>query len=610
MRLWGFLLGLSFLGLGMVSCGAEGGAPATPDASVVDAAEGGKLPPPDGGAPLCNLEAPLRYPPAPETADLLAALPDLSFEGEAGSIATASYFEPCAEKSRLFVVRVGAPWCGTCQWHLSHTGELRGLDVGPRLLFLDLVVSGPDNLPPLASDIAAYKASIDAPGDVAIDPAFRLKTLNEGAQFPLPLYALVDTKTMRVVNVLNNPDPDTLAFRVRQELALLDRVVAPKPSPPQTFDGRFTRDQWDLVHAMTPLPALPKDPTNAVADDPGAALLGEKFFSDTRLAESGVTCASCHAPLQHFADGEPQSTAGLSRLDRNSPGLLLAAYSPWQFWDGRADSLWMQALGPFEDAKEVGSSRLHVLHQVYTHHRAHYEVVFGPMPDLSDTNRFPLKGKPGDAAYDQMSATDKDLILRAYSNVGKAIAAFERTLRVKPNKLDAYAAGDLNALSEEEKHGLHSFFMAGCAQCHFGPRLTNDSFHAVRFPTGRQDGAADRGRVDAIAKLLSSDFRSTGPYSDSTVDTHRFARLSENQLSMLGAFRTPSLRGSANTAPYGHGGTVATFEELSKIYSTAGLEKNDPRATGASEPWLPRFDEPTRDSIPAFLKVLVAEPDP
>src|SRR6185436_19313209 len=177
------------------------------------------------------------------------------------------------------------------------------------------------------------------------------------------------------------------------------------------------------------------------------------------------------------------TSQGVAVGDRNAPSVLFAAHARWQFWDGRADTLWMQALGPFENEKEFGSSRLFVAHAVFERHAAAYEALFGPLPPLSDTARFPASGKPGDATFSGMAAADQALVTRVYVNVGKAIAAYERTLRARPNRLDAYLGGDLSALTVEEKAGLKTFFGAGCIQCHWGPRLTDDAFHVLRFPT-------------------------------------------------------------------------------------------------------------------------------
>lgn len=181
-----------------------------------------------------------------------------------------------------------------------------------------------------------------------------------------------------------------------------------------------------------------------------------------------------------------------------------------------------------------------------------------------------------------------------FINVGKSIGAFERTLRVKPNRFDAYVGGDLNALSKEEKTGLAAFFGTGCVQCHWGPRFTDDAFHPDRYPTGRQDGQADRGRIDGIAKLLASEFAQPHP-GLAADDKH------------LGSFKTTGLRGVANSAPYGHGGTIASLRDVARIYGTAGLPAADKRAVGSTEPWLGQFAGVHADELVPFLQVLTAD---
>lgn len=537
------------------------------------------------------------YPKADYELSILATPPDLSFESPEGKISLHDYFEPCAPQSRLLVVRVGAPWCGTCLWHLKHTDDVKKLDVGARLLWLDLLVANRDNDPPTFDDLPNYRALIDAPEKLAIDPGFQLGPVDP-VRSPLPLFVLIDTRTMRVVNYLHDPEPETLELRIRQELATLDG--APQPPYPQTqkFDGLFSQNQWDLIHEMTLPGAPPPDPTNAKADDPGAVALGKQLFFDKRLSPSGnVACASCHDQAKEFQDGIPQSTAGVSPVDRNSPAIALAAHSRWQFWDGRADTLWMQALGPFENEKEFGSSRLFVAHSVVTNYASAYSAVFGAAPDLSNGSRFPASGKPGDPSWTAMAPDDQKTVTDFFVNVGKAIAAFERSLRVKPNKLDAYVGGDLTALSEAEKKGLLTFFGTGCAQCHWGPRLTDDAFHPDRYPTGRQDGQADRGRIDGVTELLGSEFAQPYPNLKSLP-------------SQLGSFKTTPLRGVAGTAPYGHGGTLATLQDAARNYGLAGLPLTDPRAVGDTERWLPQFAQIHADDLVPFLQVLTAEPAP
>jgi cytochrome c peroxidase len=601
----------------LVACSASSGPGAAPtpgldaggDAGGADASGAGRYC--DGGTPTTA------YPTATSGFDVRATLPDLSFdaidEGGPRKVALHDLFEPCAARSRLLVVRVSAAWCGTCRWHAGHTAELRALDVGPRLEVLDLLVSDEDNVPVSTSTapraLAAWRARIDAPGIVGADPSFAFAPALGGVAAPLPLIVLVDTRTMVVRSVLHDPDPDLLAQRLHEDLAALDGALAPELVPPQRFDARFTREQRDMIAAIAPPGAPPPDPTNQKADDPAASALGKALFSDGALGGTGVSCATCHRPEQHFMDGAPQSHDGRALVDRNSPSVLLASQSRWQFWDGRADTLWMQALGPPENAKEMGSTRLAIAHQIFTRYRAAYEALFGAMPPLDDAARFPASGKPGDAAWQAMAAADQEATTRVYVGYGKAVAAFERSLRVLPNRLDAYAAGDAGALSAAEKDGLRAFFAAGCAQCHYGPRLTDDAFHAVRFPTGRQDGAPDTGRVDGVPQLLAGEFLSTGPYSDLRDDARALGSLAPVP-SMLGAFKTPALRGVADTAPYGHGGTLATLEDVAHNYAEAGLATTNPAAVGVSEPWMPRFDPPTANAIPAFLRVLTADPAP
>ena len=76
--------------------------------------------------------------------------------------------------------------------------------------------------------------------------------------------------------------------------------------------------------------------------------------------------------------------------------LSLPAYTRWMFYDGRADSLWSQALDPTEAPNEYGSSRLFIAHTIAQYYQPQYEAIFGPMPPLDDTTRFPPSGMPGD----------------------------------------------------------------------------------------------------------------------------------------------------------------------------------------------------------------------
>ncbi len=597
-------LGGAFL-LTLLSCGTsqQAGTPDTGIAAVVDSGA--------DAASLCvDGKSTVSYPSSDGEIAVSRTLPNLEFDsvtadGARTRIALREYYAPCAGRPGLLVVRVGALWCGSCRWDYAHTKALRAALPEGRVELLDLLIADDDNAPATTEDLSLLGARTDAIVRAAIDPAFKLHSGRIGYA-PLPAYAIVDRRTMKLLVVLDDPATEEVVGRVTIELDELDGKKTSPPAPPKRVDGLRLKD-WDMLRDMKLPEAPPPDPTNAKADDPAAAKLGQVLFSDTSMSPTGtVSCASCHDGAKSFADGRPQSL-GVAVGDRNAPSILLASHARWQFWDGRADTLWAQATGPFENPAEFGSSRLFVAHAVRRLHRAQYETVFGPLPALEDGARFPPSGKPGEPAWAAMATADQVAVTRVFVNVAKAIAAFERTLRVKPNALDRFAAGDLAALTPAQRVGLRTYFSAGCAQCHYGPRLTDDAFHVLRFPTGRKDGKPDEGRSTGIASLLASEFRSDGPFSDAKGPARRFDRITPGPWT-VGAFKTPTLRALTTTGPYGHSGTIATLADLSKMYSTAGLKTGDPLTIGERELWVGEFVELHTPEITAIMEVLSGDP--
>jgi cytochrome c peroxidase len=341
------------------------------------------------------------------------------------------------------------------------------------------------------------------------------------------------------------------------------------------------------------------DPSNMYADSIPAAALGSKFFVDFRFSPDGmVACNSCHGQLRQFSDGFPTSPDGVGRVNRNSPSLTLAGYTRWAFDDGRADSLWSQALVPMELPNEFGSSRLFVAHAVATYYGPLYETVFGPLPALDDMTRFPPAGQPGDPAYDAMAPADQMAVTQVFVNVGKALEAYERTLRGAGATLDAYASGQTGALADAEKDGLLAFFQAGCAQCHYGPRLTDDAFHVLRFPGGSIEDGADPGRQAGIPQYLASAFDLGSSWSD---DPSLARPAPVPAAGTLGAFKTPQLRNVALTAPYGHGGNYAQLSDVVELIRTGGLPSGSALTEGTTEPWVTTFDPSLDGPITTFL---------
>src|SRR5207248_7601058 len=138
---------------------------------------------------------------------------------------------------------------------------------------------------------------------------------------------------------------------------------------------------------------------NGFADSAPAAALGQFLYFDKRLSGNGeVACATCHQPARGFADGRAIAK-GLFSGTRNTPSLLNVALNHWFFWDGRADSLWSQALQPLEGPNEEGGDRLHIAHLVADDAAlsAAYQRVFGKLPPFDDIARFPPHARP-DAA--------------------------------------------------------------------------------------------------------------------------------------------------------------------------------------------------------------------
>ncbi len=505
---------------------------------------------------------------------------------------------PVPAGADVWVVRIQAAWCGTCRWHAEWTPALAAR-YGDRVPVIDLLVADEDNQPADAAAGARWRtrAGHTALTLIAQPDAFASAFPPPA---PLPRIVVIDRRTGTVAATLANPDPDRL-------IAAIDRTLGASggahTSTPRV-DGLWTPDQWAIVQGMRLPAAIPPDPTNRVADDPLAADLGFALFFDKGLSEAGIACASCHNADHLFADHQNRPSYGTGNARRNVPPLVLLDLARSQFWDGRADSVWSQAVMPIEDAHEMGSDRLYIVHRLREQYRRDYEAVFGPLPaGLHDRQRFPLHARPGMQTWDRMRPDDRHAISEVFANVGKALAAFERQIRVAPTGLDRYAGGDLSALSATEKDGLAAFLEAGCAQCHFGPRLSNDAFHNLRFPTARADGQPDRGRAEGAADLVANEFSRHSVFSDAPTPPPPAPRVERAE----GAFRTPGLRGVSSTLPYGHGGGFDDLRAVIDAHHTGGLPAGSPATVGEAEPWAQGFDRALTVRIVRFLNGLHAE---
>jgi cytochrome c peroxidase len=256
------------------------------------------------------------------------------------------------------------------------------------------------------------------------------------------------------------------------------------------------------------------------------------------------------------------------------------AYSPWLFWDGRADSQWAQALGPLENPVEHGSNRKDVVEVVSGNYRDEFTQVFGQAPD-----EMPL-----------------DL---AFASVGKAIAAFERTILPERSRFDAYAdavavGGRSDALTEQEVEGLRLFIgKAECLNCHNGPLFTDNDFHNTGVPE-LTSLPPDLGRAEGARLVQKDPFNCLGEYSDAEpADCMELTFMKGSGEELLRAFKTPSLRDVAQRAPFMHAGQMVSLAEVVAHYNSA-----PPAPAGHSELVPLNLTSEEQDALIAFLQAL------
>lgn len=365
--------------------------------------------------------------------------------------------------------------------------------------------------------------------------------------------------------------------------------------------------------SLSSLPPLGVDRTNRVADDPAAAAFGATLFFEQRLSRDGtVACATCHLVDRQFQDDRPRSV-GLAMTNRRAMPIAGVARAPFLFWDGRKDSLWAQALGPLEDAREHGGTRTAYAHFVANAFADRYERIFGPLPDLAGVpaSASPLGSEAEQAAWAAMPEGKKREIDTVFANLGKAIAAFERTVVHKPTRFDRFAEAVVagrapegeGALTEQEIYGLRLFIgRANCVTCHNGPRFTDDHFHNTGVPPVAEL-PEDRGRADGAKKVLADPFNCLGAHRDGGEEACgelRFMVTESEELER--AFKTPSLRGAAARPPYMHSGQVATLEDVVDHYVRAPAS-----VSGHSELKPLKLSDKERAALIAFLGTLVEE---
>jgi len=286
---------------------------------------------------------------------------------------------------------------------------------------------------------------------------------------------------------------------------------------------------------------MPVPASNALS--PEKVSLGRRLFFDRRLSrDKSLSCAGCHDPARGFTDANAVSEGVFHRRGtRNVPTLINRGYGSAFFWDGRASSLEEQVLQPIQNPAEMDLSVEEVVARLRRdrHYQAHFRLVFG-----DEINR---------------------------DNLARTLASYVRSILSGDSPYDQYLNGDQEALSAEARDGLRLFRGKGnCITCHVGPNLTDERFHNT--------GVAWRD-----GKLTDC-----GPFAVTGKEQDR------------GAFKPPTLREVARTAPYMHDGSLATLEDVVKYYGRGG--NRNPELDPEIRPL--RLSSVEQQNIVVFLRCL------
>jgi cytochrome c peroxidase len=301
-------------------------------------------------------------------------------------------------------------------------------------------------------------------------------------------------------------------------------------------------------------------------------VLGRKLYYDPILSTSGdVACATCHSPKKGFTDQRRTSTGIRGAIGPiNSPTIMNAAYNKFQFWDGRADTLEDQSQGPVGNAKEMFGGKADPWEEAILRLRAApdyvkaFAQVFGHAPTRDSAAKaiatYERTVLSGNAVQDRAEAAMKkrvteeesgkfELKAEDYAEVLKAAFAAKDAPAIEALKLDPTAdAGKVGDMAKRLLNGRTLFFgKARCALCHTGDTYSDGQFHNLGV------GADKNGDV---------------PYEE--FGRFDVLRTGHKDVNLVGAFKTPGLRGLVHTAPYMHSGDEKTLEAVVDLYDRGG----------------------------------------
>lgn len=330
-------------------------------------------------------------------------------------------------------------------------------------------------------------------------------------------------------------------------------------SSPAFAGHLLTQEEVEKTLSFGPWPPqFIADQSNRVSGNADAIALGERLFNDPILSQGGVfACASCHNPDQAFATPIPRAVGRGIELERNTPSVRNLQGMRWYGWAGRSDNLWAASLHPLVSEQELAQTTVSLKGVMVTSQYAEpFEGLFGAL---------------------EFQSPEEVLV-----NVAKTLAAYQETLVTPPTSFDAFRdaldVGDSEAAAAYPKsaqRGLKLFLGRGnCSFCHNGPLFTNNEFHDAGVPYFTGLNKVDEGRHRGLKRVLNSPYTLAGSWSDDparegawVVESVRYSHAD------FGMFKTPSLRGVAETAPYMHHGGLEDLEAVIRHYNTINLER-------------------------------------
>lgn len=303
---------------------------------------------------------------------------------------------------------------------------------------------------------------------------------------------------------------------------------------------------------------------------PAKIELGRRLFFDIRLSGPGYTaCATCHKPELAFTDGRKVAIGVTGqRHTRNTPTLTNVAYLSRFGWaQPKREPLEVQLRRPMfgENPIEMGTLGHEV--PVLTHIRSNsvYRQLF-------------------ETAFSEESTAANDAI--SFDTIGRAIAAFQRTIVSGNASYDMFIAGDPSALSSTAQRGLRLFKSERlkCSTCHIPPFFT-DAIGSVRFHNTGLYNVNGAGGLPGTDQGLANETKKPAD---------------------IGRFRTPTLRNIEVTAPYMHDGSIMSLKDVVDHYAAGGRAAQQGKPSPLRSSLIRSFEisSAERRDLIAFLKSL------